>query len=151
MNYFICGFTGAGKSTLLKELSQDHCLLHYRYIDLDEYILAKFPEFTALGDLIRQKGFPFFRRVEEETLHELTEDNQSYFVALGGGTLTENTLKILRDWKGFWLNTDFETCYKRIKNDKNRPLSERSREELLRLYEEREKLYKKFPVYEKTN
>ena len=143
MNYFICGFTGAGKTTLLKGWSLDPCLTKYSFIDLDTYIHQKFSTYCSLGDLIRDKGFDFFRDQELMALKELAANDQQ-IVSLGGGTLRPETLEVLKGWSGFWLNTDFETCYQRIQNDKNRPLSDRSKEELFQLYHERSQIYAQF-------
>lgn len=149
MNYFICGFTGAGKSSLLGELKAEQLLSSYRFIDLDEYILKKFSKYKSLGDLIRNNSFSFFRAQEKKALEELVKQarNSKTFLALGGGTLNAETTEILKEWKGLWLDTDFETCYERIKLDKNRPLTEQSKEELRKLYETRLKLYSQYEVF----
>ena len=140
MNYFICGFSGAGKSTLLSELANDEDLKNYNFIDLDDYILSRNPKFDNLGDLIKERGFDFFRSAEKFYLIELgLKTNQ--IVALGGGALNPMTLKVLGKWQGLWLDVDFETCYGRIKEDQNRPMSQLSKEELLKLYEDRKLVF----------
>ncbi len=142
-NFFICGFTGAGKSTLLNELKADERFEEYQFIDLDELILGQHPRYESLGDLIRGKGFSYFRQQENSALTELSmKDNQ--IVALGGGTLTEKNINLLKSWNGFWLNTKFETCYERIRNDENRPLAEKSKEDLFELYKDRAVFYAEY-------
>ena len=148
MNYFICGFSGAGKSYLLKELSEERILSQFEFLDLDDYIFRKVSGYDCLGDYIRAVGLAKFRLDEFEALKELASKDK-VFISLGGGSLTEKTMPLLQGLasiSGFWLNTDFDLCYERIKDDRNRPLSTETKEELKRMYLEREVHYKEFPA-----
>ena len=150
MNYFICGFTGAGKSFLLKQIENSYKLTHYQFIDLDFHIDQKYAtEYDSLGQMIETIGLEKFRELEKIEIEALNSGNH-IFVALGGGALNESTLPLFSDplftdsWQGLWLDTDFEKCFKRIKDDENRPLVKLGEQKLRELYIERVKLYSKY-------
>ncbi len=136
---------GAGKTHLLGEL-KTRLGSRFRYIDLDEFILADFPhQFDNLGRLIRDLGMEKFRSLESQAISKLALE-PDIILALGGGGLNEKTKKTLdQSFSGIYLATDFETCFERIKNDSNRPLTELTREELARLYESRDLLFRSYP------
>ena len=141
MNYFICGFSGAGKSYLLESLKE---LIELELIDLDQYIFQQFGQgHDGLGDYIRDVGFKQFRLEEKKALSVLAKKG-GILISLGGGALDTKAELILKDFNGLWLNTDFETCYSRIKDDINRPLSEKSYDELKELYLSRKLVYSKY-------
>tara|TARA_Y100000780_G_scaffold232594_1_gene268661 strand:+ start:330100 stop:330570 length:471 start_codon:yes stop_codon:yes gene_type:complete len=146
MNYFLCGFSGAGKSQYLKELSNSEQYKNYQFYDLDDYIFSSLTGYSGLGEAIEDKGWEWFRSTEQSKLMELL-NRENVWVALGGGTLTQDLVKKLKSYeniKGFWLNTDFETCWSRIEGDTNRPLVKKGKQALRELYLEREPLYKNF-------
>lgn len=161
MNYFICGFSGAGKSFLLQELqdilknrSQIMCS-QYHFIDLDDYIFREYglsrdgASYQNLGDYIRNVGFEQFRADEVKALETLIEKD-NIILSLGGGTLNEKTMAIIKNHscriRGFWLATSFTDCYERIKGDQNRPLSSCDKNELRDLFLARSKFYELFPM-----
>jgi shikimate kinase len=139
MNILIAGFSGAGKSTLLKSLENIDCL------DLDEEIVKSVGR--PIADFVKGEGWERFREVEFATLLDILVRNKDrkVVIALGGGTLTMEKLKILRQciWvRMVFINEQFETCYARIKGDLNRPLvQELGKEELFKLYQSRLPLY----------
>lgn len=139
-NLIFCGFMGAGKSTLLKKFKDgDH--RGYIFIDLDELIIPNPLEFSQI---ISQKGMNWFREEERKKLnHELSSPDLKA-IALGGGTLNEDTIKKVKNGKDIliWIDTPFEVCFERIKNTQNiRPLTSLSKEELLKLYNQRKTYY----------
>ena len=143
MNYFICGFSGAGKSYLLKSIEQSYELKNYHFIDLDFLIDQKFAtEFDSLGAMIEKIGFETFRTMEFKEIKALHKQ-RNVFMALGGGTLNEQTELLLKDWTGLWLDTSFDDCFDRIKDDENRPLVKLGEKRLGELYSERLQYYKK--------
>lgn len=146
MKYFICGFSGAGKSTLLKKIKESGEYKDYLFVDLDQLILSQNDGFNSLGDLIESKGWEWFRAAERDTLKNLLASS-NIWISLGGGTMTlelANELKSRKDVKGYWLDTDFDTCWQRIQSDKNRPLVKEGRDHLKHLYDERWELYNFF-------
>lgn len=82
---FIIGFMGAGKTTFGKKLATQ---LKRSFIDIDEAIITRYQqqdaEVRSIAKLIEQKGLPFFRTFESETLQSLSLSHQ--VVATGGGT-----------------------------------------------------------------
>lgn len=153
MNFFICGFTGAGKTTFLGELKEQVLkrkektkLVQARsieFIDLDDYILRQNPSYSTLVQLIEDLGFEKFRQFELDSIKMLCLKS-NLVLALGGGTLRAETIKALSNWKGFWLNVAFESCYARIKGDELRPIATLSKAELEALYDERCKYFSLF-------
>ena len=146
MKYFICGFSGAGKSTYLKELSRSKEYSDFEFFDLDDYILKQLSDFNNLGEAIEANGWEWFRKNEKKYLHDLLSKTKVW-IALGGGTLTDELVQELKSKtgiKGLWLSTDFETCWERIKGDSNRPLDKKGKDHLKALYKDREILYKQF-------
>ena len=133
---------GAGKTTLLKKV--ENTFTNLSCIDLDDYIFQHFGEgYSDIGELIKDKGIDVFRAYEFSSLATLTRKD-NIIIALGGGSLNESTEGILSEMNGFWLNTDFETCWQRIKNDSSRPLVSLGYEELALIYKERLYLYSKY-------
>ncbi|EQC50126.1 shikimate kinase [Bacteriovorax sp. BSW11_IV] len=144
--FFICGFTGSGKSTLLQKLQSDPAC--GKAIDLDDYIfdLHADDRDSDLGSYIRRVGFEKFREVEKNCIHTLaTLLGPNDVVALGGGSLEEkSSLDIIKFNRHLlvWLNMSFETCMKRVEGDRNRPLLEKSRDELEQIYLRRAETFK---------
>ncbi|MBC7537868.1 MAG: hypothetical protein H7281_03550 [Bacteriovorax sp.] len=139
----ICGFMGAGKSTLLRKFQPND--LGYDCIDLDDALAVELrirPE--RLGEWILQNGFPLFRDLEKNKLKILLRHKNSLVIALGGGSLTPEILKLIQrdsECKLVFLDTSFDLCLARIKDDPTRPMSQISLEELKRLFESRRKDY----------
>ena len=72
---------GSGKSSLGKKLAKK---LNQPFYDLDVVIEEK--ENKTIAEIFEEKGEEYFRNIERETLHELTDNNSSFVLALGGGT-----------------------------------------------------------------
>jgi shikimate kinase len=138
---FLCGFMGCGKSTCGKAASG---VLGVAFTDLDEQV-----EMSAnkpIAEVFEQDGEAFFRKIEAITLTMVCGiDSANHIVALGGGAITNdiNTELINECGVIVFIDTDFDICYERIKNDSSRPLTAKSREELQELYDNRKKIYMK--------
>ena len=145
MKIFICGFTGAGKSTFLKQFLGNQ--QGFDCIDLDHALALELgigPD--RLGDWLIQNGFPIFRDKEKTKMKALLGHQQPMIIALGGGTLTEDVLDLIKktpDCKTVFLDTPYEICLERIRHDQNRPLSNLPGEELKKLYDSRWEIYRK--------
>jgi shikimate kinase len=145
VNFFICGFTGAGKTTFLKKLSvSEHLKIkEFELLDLDQVILENFSDYKSLADLIADKGFSEFRKIELKSIMKISLHGPT-ILALGGGSLRNDTIEALKDWQGLWLNETFETCYSRICGDKSRPIADLPKNELEKLYLERTSFYSRY-------
>ena len=78
---FLIGLPGSGKSTLGKQLAA-----HYncKFFDLDEEIVKRVGK--TIPEYIQFQGEGNFRIVEKEVLHELSNQNDAFVMATGGGT-----------------------------------------------------------------
>jgi len=119
MRIFLIGFMGSGKTTLGKELSKD---LNLKFIDLDRYIEYKIG--MTITDIFNNKGENKFRRIEKESLLEVSQE-KNVVIATGGGTpcFYNNMQKILDCGISIYLKIEIEDLLKRFKkNRKGRPL-----------------------------
>jgi shikimate kinase len=81
--------------------------------------------------------------VEMTVLTNLVNQRTKKIIALGGGTPTAGSFKELKDQtKLVFLDVPFETCFVRIKNDSNRPLTALGEEGLRDLYQKRLPIYR---------
>jgi shikimate kinase len=143
MKILLCGFMGAGKSTLLKKFMPNK--LGFDCIDLDHAIAVDLNiRAERLGEWILENGFPLFRDKEKSKLKNLLKHQNSLVIAIGNGALNPQILEIIQndsDCYLVFLDTDFETCLKRIVNDPTRPMAKIPISELRKLYDERLKDY----------
>lgn len=140
MTIFLCGFMGCGKSAMGKALARR---LRLPLIDTDEAIVQQ--ENMSIPEIFAEKGEPYFRKAEAETVQKLCE--KSAVVACGGGAmLNPDTAAAARNTGAHivLIDQNFETCYERIKNDKNRPIVQRNtKEQLRKIFDERAVIYRK--------
>ncbi|MDE6036070.1 MAG: shikimate kinase [Ruminococcus sp.] len=140
MTIFLCGFMGCGKSTIGKILAKNNGC---NFCDTDELIVRN--QGMTIPEIFSQKGEPYFRTVEAETVKSLC--GKSTVVACGGGAMQNtDTADTVRKNGGtiIYLYVPFETCYERIKDDSNRPIvMNNTREQLEEIYNKRHEIYKK--------
>ncbi len=100
----LLGYMGSGKSTIAKIVASR---LNLTALDLDEYIIEK--EGCSIPDIFQKKGEIYFRKIENQYLKELLESDQSYVLALGGGTpcYANNMELILQESKSFYLREQY--------------------------------------------
>lgn len=138
MVIFLCGFMGCGKSTVGRELAK---LMGSKFIDMDTYIETK--EGISISEIFAQKGEPYFRSVEADTVIELSKTNA--IVGCGGGAMLNPISAEVARNAGLviFLDVPFSACYDRIKGDKNRPIvMNNSKEQLENIFNERHTIYK---------
>lgn len=143
MLIFLCGFMGCGKTTFLKKLEKTSKGKE-QFIDLDREMECRFALGQNLGAYIEKVGWEKFREQEKKLIEEyLVQEHSLGVVALGGGALNSEIIHLMKSKSGFlvWINTPFEKCWERIKNDQNRPLVQKGREELFKIYQERVAFY----------
>lgn len=134
---------GSGKTAVAKEIAESTDL---KYIEMDELIEKK--EARSINDIFKDSGEDYFRKVEKEALKEISlADNQ--VVSCGGGVvIDEANVNLMKD-SGvlICLQARPDVIYKRVKNNKDRPLLNVENpqvkiEELLRI---------RRPYYQKAN
>lgn len=140
----IAGFTGAGKTfalNFIKELDLKKRIFS-GYIDLDLYIEKNFEH---PKDYIEKKGFLKFRELETECLIKIFENKTKLLISLGGGTLSQHNFELLktRGINILGINSEFESCYERILKDDKRPITRLNDREILKLFQERKKIWAK--------
>ena len=147
MNILVCGFMGSGKSTFVESFRGNH--LGYDCLDLDAAVAASVGLLPSeLGEWITKNGIDSFRKKEVSVLKNMLAYSSSKLVALGGGTIEAPGFWDLLDGsKLVFLNTSFDTCYSRIKNDSNRPQVKLGEEGLRSLYQKRLPLYQKADLH----
>ena len=139
---YLCGFMGCGKSHIGRMLAS---ATGRKFVDLDRYIVDK--EGMSIPDIFAQFGEPHFRALEAKYIRELSEGN---IVATGGGALINDSTAEFARQSGMtvYINTSFEVCYQRIKNDTNRPLVvKNTKEQLKELYDTRDTIYRRNSMY----
>lgn len=135
---YLCGFMGCGKSHIGRLLSSE---LRRELVDLDRVIVER--EDMPIPDIFAKYGEPHFRKLEAKYIRELSG---GYIVATGGGALINDETAEFARQSGLsvYINTPFEICYERIKNDQNRPLViNNTPEQLRQLYEKRAEIYRR--------
>jgi shikimate kinase len=132
MRVYLLGFMGSGKTHWGKLLSQK---LTLPLFDLDQCITEE--ENMPINEIFATKGEEYFRMQEKEMLHSLTENNDSFVMACGGGTpCFFNNIDFMNNYGiTVWLNTRMEILYERLLKEKmERPLLKDLKEEQLKLF-----------------
>ncbi len=135
---YLCGFMGCGKSHIGRMLAN---VMGATFVDLDKVIVER--EGMSIPDIFEKFGEPHFRSLEAKYIRELSD---GYIVATGGGALINDSTAEFAKQSGLsvYINTSFENCYERIKNDTNRPLVVKNTKEQLReLYNTRDVIYRR--------
>jgi shikimate kinase len=138
---YLSGFMGSGKSYIAKNSGLN-------FTDLDKYIEKQ--QGLTIPEIFAEHGEIYFRNLELAALKEIKSD----LVSLGGGALTfpETADFARKNAVVIFINTPFETCYERIKNDKSRPLAvNKTKEELHELYNSRIRHYTETADYISAN
>lgn len=144
----LCGFMACGKTTLGKRLARALC---YEYVDTDELLLHRtgmtLPEMFAIG------GEAYFRDREHEVVREAAQ-LPGAVISTGGGVLTfeRNARLLAQHTKIIHVRRSFDACYASISRRKNRPIAgQKSREELLALYNARLPAYARYAAFTLDN
>lgn len=141
-NIILTGLMGSGKTSV--SVSLKNIFKNFDLIEIDNLIVKK--EGMEINKIFETKGEAYFRKVEKEIVDKaLLKQNQ--IISLGGGSL-ENNFDFESAKKNsviFYLKADVETLYKRIKNNKDRPLlkCDNPKGKLENLLTKRENNYKK--------
>lgn len=81
MIYYFLGFMGSGKTTYGKIISKN---LGLNFLDLDDVIVEN--KKMSIKEIFDKVGENGFRKIEKETLHNITKNNDNIIISVGGGT-----------------------------------------------------------------
>ena len=117
-NISLTGFMGSGKSTVGKILAQK---LKFLYIDLDTVI--ELSERMKISRIFEEKGQDYFRKVESEVIYKIYNNTGCIFSCGGGVILNKKNMDIIKKSSiVIFLSVNAETVFKRLKDEKDRPL-----------------------------
>lgn len=136
-NIVVIGFMGTGKSTVGKRLAQS---LAWKFFDTDNVI----EEVTNLSvpEIFRRHGETRFRSEERIVVKRLSQQER-IVIATGGGTVLNplNWEALAQNGIMIGLHASIEVILSRIGHKNDRPLLKGSREEIEKLWSERQKCY----------
>lgn len=143
---YLIGFMGSGKSTFGKKLAKE---LDLPFIDLDKEVEIKAK--CSITDIFKYLGEDTFRKMESDTLHELS-DRDEFVMATGGGTpcYFNNIDFINKKGKSIYIELDVQSIYNRLSQAKNiRPtIKDKKEEELMQFI--KDKLKEREPIYKQA-
>ena len=119
-NIILIGFMGCGKSSVGRRLAQT---LNCDFLDTDELIEKE--QGKSISEIFANEGEAAFREMETECLRRLlNREGDGFVLSVGGGLpvreVNRNLLKELGTV--VLLSVSAEVVYKRLRNDKTRPL-----------------------------
>ncbi len=128
-NILLAGYMGSGKTTVGKALAEK---LGMAFLDTDEEIERR--EGRSIRTIFAEEGEEAFREMETGLLRELSASLVGTVVSTGGGIVLRRENRELMKATGrvFLLSASPEETFRRVKEDKNRPLLDSSGEEELR-------------------
>jgi len=150
----LLGYMGSGKTQVGKELAKK---LKLPFIDLDAYITEQ--ENLSIVDIFEEKGDSYFREKEFIYLKELLVKEESFVLALGGGTpQIEGVMPLLNQIAfSVYLKASTETLtYRLLPETVERPLLTLIEEDYLHDYidshlSERKKFYEQANIFIKVD
>lgn len=139
MTITLIGMPGSGKSCMGRAISSK---LRMQNIDADKLIEKKIG--MPLQDVINNEGLEAFKRIEEEILLSINNDN--VIISTGGSAVYYE--KVMRHFKSMgkvvYLYVSFETMLKRLGDYSKRGIAMRKDQTIKDLYNERALLYEKY-------
>lgn len=139
MLFTLIGMPGSGKSCMSRALASK---IKIKTLDADKVIEARIGK--PLHAIISENGLDEFRRIEEETLLSINEENA--LLATGGSAVYyERAMKRFKEiGVVVYLYVSFETMLKRLGDYSKRGLVMRPDQTIKDLYDERTALYEKY-------
>lgn len=136
-NIFLYGFMGCGKTTAGKIIADN---LNIDFFDTDKQVEEK--ENLTITEIFAKYNEQYFRKLETTAITQLCEAHSNSIIALGGGAATiPLNIKIIKEHGALvFIDTNFEICYERIKDDKSRPLA-KTRASMRELFSKRRSIY----------
>ncbi len=139
-NIVFLGMMGSGKTSIGLLISKK---LKLQFYDIDHLIEKELK--LNISEIFKTKGEKFFRNIEEKiTLNILKK--KKIVISLGGGAFLNRNIRdeVLKNHFSFWLKTDAEIIFNRIKSNLKRPIAVKlSKNDLINLLKKRTKFYSK--------
>ena len=145
MKIFLIGYRCTGKTTVGKLLAKK---INFNFKDTD--LLIEKEAKLNIAQIIKNYGWEKFRLIEQKTLFNLKNFEQS-IISTGGGIVTNpDNIKFIKN-NGFciWLDADLKTIIKRLRDDKKTMTLRPSLTDKNLIEETRELLNIRKPLYEK--
>ena len=120
LKVFLIGFMGCGKTHWGRQLAET---MGVPFFDLDEKLAEK--EGKTITQIFEDEGEEYFRLLEKDVLHLLTESHETFIMACGGGTpcFYNNIDYMNAQGKTVWINCSVECLHRRlVKERSSRPL-----------------------------
>ncbi|CAD2075945.1 shikimate kinase [Phocicoccus pinnipedialis] len=139
----LVGFMGSGKTTIGKNIAEE---LNKAFVDLDGFIVNEYQ--MSIPEIFNEYGENGFREREFEALNKVIKSDA--IISTGGGIVTyQKSYNLLMNTESniIYLDTPFEVAYNRIKNDRNRPLTNFNKSDLDDIYKKRRPLYEELTDY----
>lgn len=136
-NIVLTGFMGTGKSTVGKKLAAD---LGWTFIDTDEEI-EKVTGLKIPG-IFKERGESAFREAERVMIRSLAQ-REHCVISTGGGTILDERNREVLSAGGYLitLHASLETVLKRVGDNRDRPLLQKTPSEIEVLWESRRPVY----------
>ena len=117
-NIVLIGFMGAGKSLVAKKLAT---ALKREVVETDKLIEER--EKRTISDIFKNRGEPYFRKVEKEIICEVSR-KRNLIIDCGGGAILDKDNREIFKKRGvlIYLAATPEVIYGRIKHQTHRPL-----------------------------
>ena len=146
MKYFIVGYMASGKSTFGKELAKDKGL---PFLDLDESVESR--EGRSISEIFAKEGEEYFRKREQEILHEICNEADEFVLHGRWNTLFFDNMDYMnQEGTTVFLNTSPLVIVDRLKRQRaNRPLLAMYSDDELEFFV-REHLESRLPFYLKA-
>ena len=118
-NIILIGYMGSGKSTVGRKAAR---AVEYNFLDTDALIEKE--EGMTISKLFEEKGEPYFREKETETIRKLIAEPKGNIIATGGGLpMKEGNAELLKELGTvIYLKAETDTLMKRLSGDNARPL-----------------------------
>ena len=140
MNITLIGMAGVGKSFIGKKLAKK---LNYDFIDIDELIEKKTN--LKLQQIIDKFGERYFLKVETKIIMNLSDAINTVISPGGSIVYSKSAMEFLKEKSiVVYLEDSFENINKRVKNQKTRGIVGLKNKDFETLFDERNKLYKKY-------